>query len=51
MHVLRRQRQRRSPTDESLNNGEDITRPLNRFDVRMQVKTLPDSVESDRNGQ
>src|SRR5262245_10466415 len=30
------------------NNGQDITRPINRFDVRMQVKTLPDATEGGR---
>lgn len=28
------------------NNGEDVTKPINRFDVRFQVKTLPDATES-----
>lgn len=28
------------------NNGEDITKPLDRFDVRFQIKTLPDATES-----
>jgi len=28
--------------DEGVNNGEDVTRPLDRFDVRLQYKTLPD---------
>ena len=38
------------------NNGEDITKPLYRFDVRLQVKTLQDATESgqtfdDRNAE
>jgi outer membrane putative beta-barrel porin/alpha-amylase len=28
--------------DEGTNNGEDVTRPINRFDVRLQYETLPD---------
>lgn len=31
-----------SAQDETTNNGEDLTRPLNRFDVRLQYETLPD---------
>jgi hypothetical protein len=37
-----------STTEESFNNGEDITKPLDRFDVRFQGKTLPDAVEGGR---
>jgi hypothetical protein len=32
--------------EDSLNNGEDITKPVNRFDVRFQGKTLPNATES-----
>ena len=28
--------------EEAANSGEDITNPLNRFDLRWQIKTLPD---------
>ena len=35
--------------DDLLNTGEDITRPLNRFDVRLQAKSLPDVTESGQN--
>jgi hypothetical protein len=31
-----------SAQDQTTNNGEDLTRPLNRFDVRLQYETLPD---------
>ena len=31
-----------SAQDEATNDGEDVTRPLNRFDVRLQYETLPD---------
>lgn len=31
--------------DQTTNNGEDLTRPLNRFDVRLQYETLPDMDE------
>ena len=31
-----------SAQDQTVNNGEDLTRPLNRFDVRLQYETLPD---------
>jgi hypothetical protein len=31
-----------SAQDETTNNGEDLTRPLNRFDVRLQYEALPD---------
>jgi hypothetical protein len=34
-----------SAQDEATNNGEDLTRPLNRFDVRLQYETLPDMDE------
>jgi hypothetical protein len=33
-------------TEELANSGEDITNPLNRFDLRLQVKTLPDGTAS-----
>ncbi|MGB8476349.1 MAG: hypothetical protein WCE61_19885 [Candidatus Acidiferrum sp.] len=33
-------------TEELADNGEDITNPLNRFDLRLQVKTLPDATAS-----
>jgi hypothetical protein len=29
--------------EEPVNSGEDITNPLNRFDLRWQIKTLPDA--------
>jgi len=32
--------------EDEANNGEDFTKPVNRFDVRLQLKTLPDDTES-----
>lgn len=34
--------------DDADNNGQDLTRPINRFDTRLQYKSLPDAT---RNGQ
>jgi hypothetical protein len=34
--------------DQTLNNGEDFTKPINRFDMRFQFETLPDATESGR---
>jgi hypothetical protein len=34
-----------SAQDEATNNGEDVTRPINRFDMRLQYETLPDMEE------
>jgi hypothetical protein len=47
---------RSGAAEEELNDGEDITNPVNRFDIRFQVKTLPDATESgqqfdDRNAE
>ena len=36
-----------TPTEENLlNNGEDFTKPINRFDTRFQFETLPNSTYS-----
>lgn len=35
-----------SAAEEEVNDGEDITKPVNRFDVRFQLKSLPDATES-----
>jgi hypothetical protein len=32
--------------EKPVNHGEDITQPIDRFDVRMQFKSLPDETES-----
>ena len=32
--------------EEVPNNGEDVTRPINRFDLRMQYQSLPDGTSS-----
>ena len=32
------------PAEDAVNFGEDITDPLNRFDVRWQIRTLPDAM-------
>ena len=37
-----------SPEEEPLNNGEDFTKPINRFDTRFQFETLPDATQSGR---
>lgn len=34
--------------DEPANNGEDFTKPVNRFDARFQYETLPDATSSGR---
>jgi hypothetical protein len=34
--------------DQLLNNGEDLTKPINRFDTRFQYETLPDTTQSGR---
>lgn len=34
--------------EEPVNNGEDFTKPLNRFDTRFQFETLPDATRSGR---
>lgn len=37
------------PAEEQLlNNGEDLTKPVNRFDVRFRYESLPDSTQSGR---
>jgi hypothetical protein len=36
------------PEEEPLNNGEDFTKPVNRFDMRFQFETLPDATQSGR---
>lgn len=38
----------RGAEGEPENNGEDATKPLDRFDLRFQVKTQPDSPEPGR---
>lgn len=34
--------------EQVLNNGEDLTKPVNRFDLRIRYESLPDSVQSGR---